>query len=95
MNLKKTYTAWLSVALLLILTLVVFAGCNKTPAGATEIFIQPSQSPRLTYVQGQDLDFTDISLSVKTKDTTENIPMTNPMTRTLLASSPSRSPTRA
>ena len=77
MNLKKTYTAWLSVALLLILTLVVFAGCNKTPAGATEIFIQPSQSPRLTYVQGQELDLSRGVLTVAEGGEQHPIPLTN------------------
>ena len=77
MNLKKTYTAWLSVALLLILTLAVFAGCNNTPAGATEIFIQSSQSPRLTYVQGQELDLSRGVLTVAEGGEQRSIPLNN------------------
>lgn len=77
MKLKKTYTARLSAALLLILTLVVFAGCNNTSDGATEIFIQSSQSPRLTYVQGQELDLSHGVLTVAEGGEQRSIPLDN------------------
>lgn len=76
MNLKKTYAAWLSIALLLILIPVILAGCKK-PAGVTEIFIQSSQAPRLTYVQGQELDLSRGVLTVSEDGEQSSIPLNN------------------
>ena len=69
---KKTLRIISVLAVLLLAIMLVACG------GPDEIFFTKDNAPKATYVQGQDLDFTDISLSVKTKDTTENIPMTDP-----------------
>lgn len=75
MNLKKNYAVWLSVALLLILIPMILAGCNNQPAGETEIFIQSSQSPRQTYVQGQELDLSRGVLTVSEGGEQRSVPL--------------------
>ena len=77
MNLNKKHTAWLSLALLLVLSVIIFAGCTDKNAGPTEIFIQNSQTPRTTYVQGQELDLSRGVLTVSEGDEQNSVPMTN------------------
>ena len=77
MNLKKTYTAWLALALLLVLTAAILTGCKGNSDGVTEIFIQPSQAPRLTYVQGQELDLSHGVLTVSENGEQRSIPLNN------------------
>ena len=78
MNLKKSYAVWVSVALLLILIPMILAGCNNKPAGETEIFIQSSQSPRQTYVQGQELDLSRGVLTVSEGGEQRSLPLNAP-----------------
>ena len=77
MNLKKTYTAWLTLALLLVLTAAILTGCKGNSDGVTEIFVQPSQAPRLTYVQGQELDLSRGVLTVSENGEQRSIPLNN------------------
>ena len=77
MNLNKKHTAWLSLALLLVLSVMIFSGCTDKNAGPTEIFIQNSQTPRTTYVQGQELDLSRGVLTVSGGDEQNSVPMTS------------------
>ena len=58
-------------ALCVLLLAMAFVACGSPD----EIYFTKDNTPRQTYVQGQELDFTDISLTAKTKDKTELVPM--------------------
>lgn len=64
------------LALLLLLTLGLLTGCTES-TGDVEIFIQSSQSPRLTYVQGQELDLSHGVLTVAEGGEQRSLPLDN------------------
>ena len=77
MKQRKIYLVGLSLILLILLSLAVFVSCTDKPAEGTQIFIQGSGAPRLTYVQGQDLDLSHGVLTVVEKGQERSLPLDN------------------
>jgi len=65
-----------ALALLLLLTMGILAGCTES-SNTIEIFIQSSQAPRLTYVQGQELDLSHGVLTVAEGGEQRSLPLDN------------------
>ncbi len=77
MKQRKIYLVGLSLILLILLSLAVFVSCTDKPAEGTQIFIQGSGAPRLTYVLGQDLDLSHGVLTVVEKGQERSLPLDN------------------
>lgn len=78
MKQRKIYVLGLALVLLLMMTAGWLVSCNgQSGSGATEIFIQNSQAPRLTYVQGQELDLSHGVLTVTEDGEQRSLPLDN------------------
>ena len=78
MKQRNIYITGLALILMLLLSLGIFTGCNSTAdSGSIEIFIQNSQMPRQTYVQGQDLDLSHGALTIAEKGEQRSLPLNN------------------
>ena len=75
-NNRKMKTVSLALVLLLVACVAMLAGCNSKEV--SDIAISSSDAPRLTYVQGQELDFSNGVLTVISGGSETAIPLTDP-----------------
>lgn len=74
MKMNNKRTVW-ALLLLAVLCCALLAGCNGGDKGVSEIFVQKTDMPKATYVQGQELDLHGGVLTVVMDGATTPVPM--------------------